>query len=267
MKKESYTSTVIIIIAMICTIGLFVASRVDSKEEFIEPEIIDSAKLARFERLEDMLKNSGYFRESKITFDKDNDIVKIDDKYEIYLKTGSYMMTIRNTKLESDYCKIVDAIEQGLGLAPGASIETCEETLRGSIGMGHISANIFDTYKVLLVNSEEPTSLYNIFQTHEEDELILVDEINYNISIDNYLFTSMSASYLNDAKSYSVCGHVYNDKKNITDEFVITTYDDAKNVLSEQSFKYENDTSIFSSFCTDYASETDNVKYYSISKR
>ncbi len=259
MKKRNIILIVIIVILIAVAI-LVLYSKNDKKDEKIPLETKEETKS---ETLKNLLQESSYFKDSKITIDSEKQTVKIDDLYDISIKSGYYMMTIKDTKLESGYCNIVDAVETSLGLEAGSSIETCKKTLDGIINIGGITAEIYDDYKVLSVNSEEKAILYDITREHKEKELISIDEINYNIDIDNYLFTSMTTGFTEASKEYSVCGHIYN-KNNKDKEFLFKIYDIDKNILNEQKFTFANDTKKYLSFCVDFPSDKNNIKYYSI---
>lgn len=262
MKKTSFMMIGIILILLI---GAMVTLRILGAKER-EPNIeVEPIENTRYETLVKALKNSEYFKDSDITANDTKEIATIDGKYDISIKSGYYMMTIRDLKLENPYCEIVDAIEQSLGAKPAASIETCKETLSGSINIGGISADIFDTYKVLTVNSDEPAKLYNIDNSHVEDDVISIDEINYNIRFDDYIITSMSTGFTKEAKMYNVCGHIYNPKKK-TGNFTFKIYDTNKEELDSKEFAYSNDTKKYQSFCVEFPMELDTVKYYSIGR-
>jgi len=259
MKKRNII-LIVIIIVLVALALLVLYSENDKKDEKIPLETKEETKS---ETLKNLLQTSNYFKDSKIIVDSEKQIVKIDDLYDISIKSGYYMMTIKDTKLEEGYCNIVDAVETSLGLEEGSSIETCKKTLDGVINIGGITAEIYDDYKVLSVNSEEKAILYDVKREHKEKELISIDEINYNIDIENYLFTSMTTAFTEASKEYSVCGHIYN-QKNKDKEFLFKIYDTDKNILNEQKFTYKNDTKKYISFCVDFPSDKDNIKYYSV---
>ena len=254
----------IFIILVLLGIGIFLfIKKIDFSER--EPSIeIEPIENTRFTILKNALLSSSYFAGANVDSNEKMDVLTVNGKYDIYIKTGYYQMTIKDTKQENKYCEIVDAIEQSLGLLPGKSIETCQKTLEGSINIGGISAEIYDTYKILTVNMEEPAKLYNIENSHVEEELIPVEEINYNIQIDNYLLTSMTTSFKENNKLYSICGHMYNKNKKSTKNFSISIYDVNKKLIDTKKYKYENDTKKYIPFCVDYSLESDTVKYYSI---
>lgn len=260
MKKTSFIAIGVILVLIISAIVTIRVLDNKDREPGIEVEPIENT---RFETLKKALKSSTYFKDSEIEPNDSKEIVTIDGKYDISIKSGYYMMTIKDTKLEDTYCEIVDAVEQSLGAYAGTSIETCKETLNGSINIGGISADIYDNYKVLTVNSDEPAKLYNIDNSHAKDDIISTDEINYNIKIDNYIITSMSTGFTKEAKLYNVCGHIYNSKKK-TGDFVLKIYDKDKTELETKEYTYSNDTKKYKTFCVEFPLELDNVKYYSI---
>ena len=236
---------------------------IPEKKPTIEIETVENTKIATLKKA---IETSSYFQNSKIDINATKDSLIIDDSYEIIIKTGYYQMTIKDTKQESTYCKIVDAIEQNLGLKEGKSIDTCEKTLEGSINIGGINAEIYDTYKVLSVNIDTPASLYNIESTHESGDLIPIEKVNYNIKIDNYLLTSMKPTFNENSKLFNICGNIYNKNKKASNNFKITLYDTNKNKLDSKTYKYENKTQKYIPFCVEYPLEINTVKFYSISK-
>ncbi len=261
MKKNIILIIAILIIIFI--IGFIIYFSIDkSKDSSIEVESTEKTKL---DALKEILSNSNYFETSKLVSDTENNKITIDEKYDVYIKNGYYMMNIKDEKDEDTYCEVVDAVEQNFGIEAGKSIETCKKTLDGSINMGGINVEFYDNYKVLTVNSEEASSLYNINNSHTADELIFIDEINYDIKIDDYLFTSMSTGYTKDVKLFSICGHLYDDKyKEKT--FIFKTYDVDKNEIAEKSYTYQNDTDKYVTFCVDFENDAGTAKYYSISE-
>lgn len=228
----------------------------------VEPLPLEDKRFVEFKKI---LSNSDYFKDSSFIFDSGKAKVTIDGKYDVLIKNGSYVMRIADVNLERDYCQIVDAVEVSLGGEKGESITTCMETLNGSIEIGGISAEIYDTYKILTVKSNEKALLYDITKSHVNGELISVDEINYNIKIDNYLLTSMSASYDSAGNLFKVCGHIYN-RDDVQDEFIFATYNEKKERLTESRYKYANDTKKYVHFCVDASMDMDNAKYYSVER-
>lgn len=260
MKKTSLIIVGIILILIISAVATLRILDNKDREPNIEVEPIENT---RFQTLKKALESSEYFKDSEITANDSKEIATIDGKYDISIKSGYYMMTIKDTKLESTYCEIVDAVEQSLGAYAGASIETCKETLNGSINIGGISADIFDNYKILTVNSDEPAKLYNIDNSHTADDIISTDEVNYNIKIEDYIITSMSTGFTKEAKLYNVCGHIYNPKKK-TGDFILKIYDKDKNELDTKEYNYSNDTKKYHTFCVEFPLELDAAKYYSL---
>lgn len=266
MSRE--TKNIFSLIIVICLIGLSIlifSSRIkeNKRETSIEIEPIENTKLSLLKKT---LESSTYFNNSNIVTNEANNSLIIDEKYEILIKTSYYQMTIKDQTLEDKYCEIVDAIEQGHGIIPGKSLETCKKTLEGSINIGGINAEIYDEYKVLSVNIDTPASLYNIDASHEDGDLIPVEEVSYNIQMDKYLLTSMKPSFQENTKLYSVCGNIFNPSKKASNEFKITIFDKEKKELASKNYKYENNTKKYIPFCINYPLETDTVKYYSITK-
>ena len=96
-------------------------------------------------------------------------------------------MNIKDVQDEEIYCNVVDAVELSLGLEKGKSLETCQNTLKGEMNLGGINVDFFDSYKVLTVKNDLLSTIYNVNNTHNENDPIFVDEINYNIKIEDYL--------------------------------------------------------------------------------
>lgn len=262
MKKNRVVVFIISLVLFILSVTSIRFVLLQNEEDNFEVESIDKK---RFEILKASLEKSGYFIGSDIEYDDVKRVASIDKDYDIHIKSGTYMMTIKDFNRENKYCEIVDAIEQGLGVQPGKAIDTCKETLNGSLNLGGISAEIYDNYKVLSVQSEEKAQLYDAANSHMENELISVDEINYNINIDDYLITSISTNFASSIKQYSLCGNIFNKNKKEND-FFISIYDENKELLNGMVYQYRNETDKYISFCVEYNVERDNIKYYSINR-
>lgn len=263
MKKNKTIIITIVTLIVIVLLGIIIFNVYSSqnKEESIE---IDPIETTRFDILKKAILSSDYFKDSSVIANESKEVASIDGKYDVAIKSGYYSMTIKDEKQEQYYCEIVDAVEQSLGGTAGKSIETCQMTLDGSINIGGISAEIYDSYKILTVNSEELASLYDSTSMREFGELISVDEINYNIQKDKYLLTSMSTGFTKEAKMYNVCGHIYNSYAKANDELLFTIYDANKNYIDQKTYTYKNDTKKYLSFCIEYEMEIDKVKFFSI---
>lgn len=262
MKKKITIITSIVLI--ILGVGLIIYF--STKKEETNAPLQSTTTTSEYDKLKTILKESPYFEKSKFEYDETTNKVTIDEKYEVFIKSGYYLMNIKDTKNESTYCNVVDAVEISLGLEKGKSISTCEATLDGSINMGAINADVYDSYKVLTVNNTEVTALYNTTNSYKNDELISIDEINYNIDFSNYLFTSMSTGYTADVKLFTVCGHVFN-KNNTPATFTFTTYDANKAAITSSDYVFENDTKQYATFCADFNNDAGFAKYYSIDKK
>lgn len=260
MKK-----TLVFIFIGLIALGIITSAVLKLKNGDREKDIdVEPASKTQFDTLKKSLLNYEAFKDSEITANADSTVASIDGKYDVSIKSGYYMMTIKDVRLESEYCKIVDAIEVGLGGKVGDSLTTCEETLAGRIGYSHIATDIYDNYKVLTVNYEEKSLLYDPENTRELEELISIDEINYNIKTKGYLFTSISTGYTKEAKLYNVCAHAYNPNSKAKDTFTVSLFDERKDLLKEKNFTYENDSKKFLSFCVDFDIDDNLIKYYSI---
>ncbi len=258
MKK-----TIILLVASLLLFATSILVR-ELFEENRHPTIeVEPIEKERFRKLRDILANSPYFKDSSFTEKDSHQTMIVDGTYDISIKPSSYSMTIKDDKPEETYCQIVDAIEMNLGAKEGASLETCRETLRGSIDLGGISAEIFDNYKVLTVKSDEPAKLYNREISHAFKDIISIDEEEYIIEEDDYIFTSMRTQYASSTKTYSICGHLFNPQKN-TGSFTFTIYDDQKNPIGTKDYEYIKDTKKYKTFCVDFTLDQDSVKYYGV---
>ncbi len=266
MNKKAFG--ILVLVFFIFMFSLRVISSSFAKMHTKPPKndaLVETLEEKRFNAFKRVLSASTYFVNSSVELDSNKIKAVVDGKYVVYIKSGTYMMRIDDVTQEREYCKIVDAVEQSFGEEPGNSILTCMETLNGSIEIGGISAEIYDTYKVLSVKSDEKSLLYDISKSHANGELISVDEINYNIKISNYLLTSMDAKYNDTEDIFGICGHIYNHDK-LEDTFVFSTYDENKQLIGQMDFKYENSTKKFLPFCVEEKLDKDIVKYYSIER-
>lgn len=243
-------------ILSIFTIRIFASPR----EKDIDTPTVEER---RFDKLKTLLENSTYFADSHITVNSTFEIANIDDKYDISIKSGTYSMRIDDPKQEKEYCKIVDAIEQSLGVKPESSLETCEKTLAGVFDLGGISAEIFDTHKNLTVYREEKAKLYEELALHQKNDFISLDEVDYIVSIDGYTFSSIVSTYSPDTKTASVCGNIHHPK-NQKKKFTVSLYDEQKSEIVRKEYEFQNDTPKYKSFCLDFTLKTNGVKYYSI---
>lgn len=196
------------------------------------------------------LKDSGYYSNSSFKYNDEKDLLTIDSKYNVYIKSGYYLMNIRNEKDEEEYCHIVDAVEMHLGYSKGESLETCHMTLDGIIDIGGISVTKYDNYKVLTVNYKEKTILYSKDGAHKFDEAINVDEQNYTVEDYNYIFSSITTSYSDELKQYSICGNIYNDL--VSDgNFTFELYNN-KEAIDSSEYQYDNDKEEYKNFCVEF---------------
>lgn len=249
----------IFIIIVAVTIGIIAFKKNDDATKLP----LNSVEKTKLDNLEDALITSGYFAESNFSKDFENNKLVIDDTYDIFVKNGYYMMNIKDKKNDKTYCNIVDAVEMSLGQEKGKSINTCLETLKGTLNIGGINVEFYDTYRILTVNSEELASLYDISSSHDKNELISIDEINYNIDFDSYLFTSMSTGYTEDIKLFNLCGHVHSTKNKDT-VFEFSLYDNNKNKIVSQEYQIDTSKDKYATFCVDYKLDANTVKYYSV---
>lgn len=250
----------IIVIMMIIGVAILFRVATNDRREDLE---VDNLERSQYTKLEGILKTYPELASSKITPDENYTSATIDGKYTVFIKTGNYMMTIKDEKDEETYCKIVDAIEISLGSLPTASLDTCHGTLDGTFSLGGISADIYENYKVLTVNASEPAKLYKKENTRREDELISVEELDYDVQVKDHTFTSIRTDYKEDTDNFSLCGNVYNEK-NREDTLSVKLYDGAKNLIDSKDYLYTNETKKYIPFCLDFTMELNNVKYYSI---
>ena len=212
--------------------------------------------------LRSTLKSSGYFDDANYKYNDEKDIVTINDKYKIYIKSGYYMMNLYSEEDEEEYCKIVDAVEMHLGYSKGESLETCHMIVDGIIDIGGISISKYDNYKVLTVNYKDKSILYQPDSSHKFDEAISVDEQNYTIEEYDYIFSSLTTTYSNDLKVYSICGNLYN--KLISDgNFTFELYND-KESFASSDYQYQNEKDVYKSFCIEFKNVEMEPSYYMV---
>lgn len=212
--------------------------------------------------LRSTLKSSGYFDEAHFRYNEEKDLVTIDNKYNIYIKSGYYLMNIRTEQDEEAYCKVVDAVEMHLGYSKGESLDTCHMIVDGIIDIGGISIKRYDNYKVLSVNYKEKSILYSSNSAHKFDEAISVNEQNYTIEEDNYIFSSLTTTYSNDLDMYSICGNLYNEL--ISDgNFTFELYND-KESFATSDYQYDNDNNEYKSFCVEFKNIEAEPSYFMV---
>lgn len=253
------TVAVMVIIIILGIVLLFKMITTDRKQD-IE---VDSLEYSRYTKLENILMSSAEFSSSTIYPNADYTTLTVDGKYDVVIKTGYYMMTIKNAENEELYCKIVDAIETSLGAKENASIDTCQATLAGKMSLGGISAEIFENYKILTVSSEEPAKLIDPDNSHKENEPISTDKVDYTVTAQDNIITSIQTEYKEDTDNFSLCGNIFNTKKR-EDKLIFKIYDEAKNEITSKQYIYANDTKKYIPFCLDFTLEINNVKYYSV---
>ena len=89
---------IIAILIIIFIIGFIIYFSIDkSKDSSIEVESTEKTKL---DALKEILSNSNYFETSKLVSDTENNKITIDEKYDVYIKNGYYMMNIKDEKDE-----------------------------------------------------------------------------------------------------------------------------------------------------------------------
>lgn len=260
MKKKVIIGFLILIVAGVAA-GIFY--KMNNKDEIDIDKIEEKTD---YDVLKEILEKSSYFADSNFTRGETDNSLVIDEKYTVNIKSGTYSMTIKDVKNEDKYCEIVDAIEMNFGAIEGSSIETCKATLDGKFALGGISMESFDTYKILTVSSLEPATLYDEAKSKQEKEIISTDEKSFTLSIEGDLLSSMTSNYNIEKKIYSVCGNVYHPKKSKIDGFTIKLYDENKNPLAENTYKYTETFEKYMPFCVDINGEVANAKYYSIEK-
>ncbi len=265
MDKEHYGIIVLALIFIFAGIGGYYITKAfkNHKEPSIE---IESSKKTQLEKLETVLKSIDDFKESTIEIDIENNSIMIDDTYEVKIKNNSYVMNVKDSNHEKTYCQIVDAIEQSKGQTAGKTKDTCENALKGIIGLSALTVDIYETSKTINQSIDEKISLYDISNSHKEKDLIKDDEINYNITIDNYILSSMSLTYDEVNKTHNIRGNIYNPQKIKSQKFIFKIYDKDKTPISQKEYTYENDTKKYKGLFIDIEVENNNAKYYSIEK-
>lgn len=221
----------------------------------------DTDYKAKYLVLKNTLKNSGYFEDSTFKYNDETDVLTIDDKYNVYVKSGYYSMNIKNNEEREVYCNVVDAVEMHLGHQKGDSIETCNMTIDGIIDIGGISITDYKNYQTLSVNYKDKSILYSSESKHVLDEYISVDEQNYTIEDSSYIFSSITSTYSEELKEYSICGNLYNDR--ISDgNFTFDLYDSGKGFLQGGDYQYDNENDKYKSFCVEFKNVEINPSYY-----
>ena len=221
----------------------------------------DTDYQAKYSVLKSTLKNSGYFDDSSFKYNDENDIMTIDGKYKIYVKSGYYSMNIQNDDEKEIYCNVVDAVEMHLGHPKGASIETCKMTIDGIIDIGGISIKDYENYQSLSVNYKEKSMLYSSENTHKLDDYISVDEQNYTIEDSSYIFSSITSTYSEELKEFNICGNIYNDR--ISDgNFTFELYNSSKGFIVGEDYQYDNEFDKYKAFCIGFKNVEIKPDYY-----
>lgn len=226
----------------------------------------DGVEIARenvsYSNFKNILSSKRDFADSTYSYDPTNNKVTIDNKYDIYIKNGYYMMNISNDDDRNVYCEIVDAVEKSLG-SKESSMNTCNMTLDGVISLGGINSNDYGEYKVLTVNTNEKATLYDDITSHDEDDYINLEEINYTVKIDDYIFSNMKFKLEDESSSkFDICGNLFN-KNNSMGNFTFTTFDSNKTPLESKKYTYQNDTNKYESFCVEF-NMAEKARYYTI---
>jgi len=265
MKNNSF-------IILMCILGILLLSIMSysvlknlKEYERVQSIDVNSVKYEKLDELKKKILNSPYFKESKIELDEEREKLTIDKSLELTIKSNRYVMNIKDSKLENKYCELVDAIEMSLGLEVGKSLNTCKEALKGVISVFGLNVDFGSDFKTINLNNEVPITLYDDTNSHKEKELISIEEVNYNIKIDDYIFTSLSVNL--DDKKLNVCSNIFNEKNKKEKTFVIKLFDKNKEMLLEKEYNYLNDTSKYISFCIEFDISNEKPAYYSIEKK
>lgn len=266
MKNNTFIISMCIVgISILFALSMFFFTRLKMKDR--EPSIdVNAVATERLEKLKKNFKESTYFAESKIEIDEDKLSFTIDKKMEVSLKNNRYVMIIKDPKLEDKYCEIVDVIEHDLGLEWGKSLSTCKSALEGKIGVFGLDVDFNSSYKILSLSNDNKIDIYDESNTHKEEELISLDEINYNIKIDNYILSSLSCNLDNEIKTLNVCGNIFNSKNDKEQDFFLKIFDNNKDELSEKKYTYKNENPKYIPFCIEFNTDGKIPKYYSIRK-
>ena len=255
MRKRKTALALIILIVLI--IAGYLIFKSNNKTIVLKAE-----KTEEYLVLKEILEDSKYFNESTYNYDKENKIFTIDDKYSINIKNGYYTMDIINNKNDDTYCKIVDAVQMKLGAERGASIETCKMVLDGKINASGINVSSYENHKTLNVNNRELANLYSESSARSDEEEISLDELNYTINIDDYIFSSLNGSYDSELKIYNICGNIYGEDKN-KKEFVFILEDENKASISQEKYEYIKEDN-YSPFCIEFKDVNVEPKYYKV---
>ena len=261
MKKKTMTIVLITVVTIIVCAGVIFFMFRDKKESIVTR----GQENRSYNELREILANSKYFDTLNTSYDENKKMLTLNEKYNIYEKTGYYLMNVTSDKDLEVYCQIVDAIEIKLGAQKGSSLKTCELTYNGLINTGGINVEEHDNYKILTVNNRELATFYAEDNTHKEGDIINLDEVNYTIEINGAMFSSLTTNYDSETTNFSICGNVYNIS-DVDKTYKIVYYDTNKFKVNETTYKYENDTKKYKNFCIDVANESNNIKYYQISE-
>lgn len=226
-------------------------------------EIIGHSPIrSKTDDLKRILIASGYFEDGDIVSSEDDSKLTIFEKYDIHIKNGNYLMYIKDAKNEDIYCEVVDAVNMNYGDKKGNSLDTCHKTLEGIISLGGINVEFFDTYKILTVSSTIQPKLYKVDSSHGENDVISVDEINYDIKIETSTFTLMSLK-LEEGKNAELCGNVHSPE---VDEktYIVNVFGDDKNILASKELLFSGNTDRYQSFCVVFDDIDSPIAYYSI---
>lgn len=214
-----------------------------------------------YPKIKKFLSNSSYFSKSNIEEDKEKEAIIVDGKYTIGLRQGYIYLNIGYDEAIDDYCKIVEAIETGLGSKADAK-KACENALTGSI----VNASLMVSYEeegwFVILNTNAPMSEAQE-EFHSAGEKIKVGSRDFGMSIDGFNLSNTSSGWNEYTKSTKICFTMYNKSKTPRD-FVVRMYDGSDNVIHEGTYSYKGDDRPAEHTCIDYEGEEGAVKSFTI---
>ncbi|HBA37167.1 MAG TPA: hypothetical protein DCY94_00455 [Firmicutes bacterium] len=230
----------------------------DQKEEFFHEDLSkEYPKIVKF------LKSSKDYKNSKIEEDRESERIIIDSKYNIGLREGYAYFEISYDEEIDEYCKIIEAIESGLG-AKESSKKACNYALTGSVVNDYMSVSYEEDKMLVIVNTKDAGDFSNECTFYDPSEKIAIGSRNFGMNIDGYNLSNTSSGYNSITNSTNVCFTVMN-KSRVARDFKITYYDENDSILHEENYSYTGVETPAEHTCIKWENE-DKVKYFSIER-
>ncbi len=217
-----------------------------------------------YNKLVEVLSNYPDFENSKIKSEREGRTLILDDKYKIHIVPSSYYINIRYEEESNDYCKIIDAVEVGLGAKQGESMNSCVNALDGLVQNEYMTVNFMEEEKIVFVDANKIGNFNVDTKIFKQGEFINLGTRNFGVQIDDFNITNTSSGYNTYTSSTNVCFSMINvDKKER--EFIIKYYNENKEVLKEHKYTYTGQTEggVIEHTCVSWEGD-DIVKYFSI---